>query len=63
MGTNDIGRNLELVDPFIHRALQGEKHRQQTQIELIASENTVSRAVLQALEPRSFASSGIRNYQ
>jgi len=49
MGTNDIGRNLELVDPFIHQALQGEKHRQQTQIELIASENTVSKAVLQAL--------------
>ncbi len=49
MGTNAIYRNLELVDPFIHQALQGEKHRQQTQIELIASENTVSKAVLQAL--------------
>jgi glycine hydroxymethyltransferase len=49
MGTNAIYRNLELVDPFIHQALQGEKHRQQTQIELIASENTVSHAVLEAL--------------
>jgi len=49
MGTNDMDTDLERVDSFIHRALQGEKHRQQTQIELIASENTVSRAVLQAL--------------
>lgn len=49
MGTNAIYRNLELVDPFIHEALKGEKYRQQNQIELIASENTVSNAVLEAL--------------
>ena len=49
MDTNAIDKNLEQNDPFIHQALQGEKHRQQTQIELIASENTVSRAVLHAL--------------
>lgn len=40
---------LERQDPLIDQALKGEKHRQQTQIELIASENTVSRAVLEAL--------------
>jgi len=49
MDTNAIDKNLEQNDPFIHQALQGEKHRRQTQIELIASENTVSRAVLHAL--------------
>jgi glycine hydroxymethyltransferase len=49
MGKNAIRRNLELIDPFIHEALKGEKHRQQNQIELIASENTVSNAVLEAL--------------
>lgn len=49
MGTNAIYRNLELIDPFIHEALKGEKHRQQNQIEMIASENTVSNAVLEAL--------------
>jgi glycine hydroxymethyltransferase len=45
----DRYRNLERIDPVIHQALQGEKHRQQNQIELIASENTVSKAVLEAL--------------
>ena len=40
---------LDRQDPLIDRALKGEKQRQQTQIELIASENTVSRAVLDAL--------------
>jgi len=37
------------VDPLIAKALTGEKSRQQDQIELIASENIVSRAVLDAL--------------
>ncbi|SLN20201.1 Serine hydroxymethyltransferase 1 [Falsiruegeria litorea R37] len=37
------------VDPLISAALSGEKRRQQDQIELIASENIVSRAVLDAL--------------
>lgn len=37
------------TDPLIGEALQNEKVRQQDQIELIASENIVSRAVLDAL--------------
>ena len=37
------------VDPIVDRALNGERIRQQDQIELIASENIVSRAVLDAL--------------
>ncbi|MFT5503302.1 MAG: glycine hydroxymethyltransferase [Gammaproteobacteria bacterium] len=37
------------TDPFIANALNGEQNRQQNQIELIASENIVSRAVLDAL--------------
>lgn len=49
MGINAIYRNLDLIDPFIHEALKGEKYRQQNQIEMIASENTVSNAVLEAL--------------
>ena len=36
------------ADPDLYRAMQEELHRQQTQIELIASENIVSRAVLEA---------------
>lgn len=39
---------LSSADPELHRAMQEELHRQQTQIELIASENIVSRAVLEA---------------
>jgi glycine hydroxymethyltransferase len=35
-------------DPALAKALQDELHRQQSQIELIASENIVSRAVLEA---------------
>ena len=35
-------------DPELARALSDELHRQQDQIELIASENVVSRAVLEA---------------
>ena len=40
---------LDKQDECIAKALRKEKLRQQTQIELIASENTVSRAVLDAL--------------
>jgi len=40
---------LSETDPLIAEALSGEKKRQQNQIELIASENIVSRAVLDAL--------------
>ena len=44
-------RDLKLAarDPLIATALADEKARQQSQIELIASENIVSRAVLEAL--------------
>lgn len=40
---------LSITDPVIAKALSDEKQRQQDQIELIASENIVSRAVLDAL--------------
>jgi glycine hydroxymethyltransferase len=39
---------LEDADPEIFGAIENEFHRQQTEIELIASENIVSRAVLEA---------------
>ena len=40
---------LATTDPEVAEALQGEMHRQQEQIELIASENLVSRASLEAI--------------
>jgi len=39
---------LSKVDPLVNEAIYGELGRQQNQIELIASENIVSRAVLEA---------------
>jgi glycine hydroxymethyltransferase len=39
---------LATADPEVAAAIEGERERQQTQIELIASENIVSRAVLEA---------------
>ncbi|HEX8233117.1 MAG TPA: serine hydroxymethyltransferase [Caulobacteraceae bacterium] len=39
---------LEQADPEVFAGIRGELERQQTQIELIASENIVSRAVLEA---------------
>jgi glycine hydroxymethyltransferase len=39
---------LATADPELAAAIDGERHRQQSQIELIASENIVSRAVLEA---------------
>ncbi len=42
-------RPLVESDPLVAEALDGEKRRQQSQIELIASENLASRAVLDAL--------------
>jgi glycine hydroxymethyltransferase len=39
---------LQLFDPEIARAVEQEKNRQQTKIELIASENYISHAVLEA---------------
>ena len=43
-----FGDRLSTADPELLEALTGELHRQQGQIELIASENIVSRAVLEA---------------
>ncbi|MBS4030328.1 MAG: serine hydroxymethyltransferase [Clostridiales bacterium] len=40
--------SLNLFDPIIARAIEREHHRQQSHIELIASENLVSKAVLEA---------------
>ena len=39
---------LAEIDPAVEDAVRSELHREQTQIELIASENIVSRAVLEA---------------
>lgn len=47
--TGHFDTPVAIADPMIAEALQDEKHRQQDQIELIASENIVSRAVLDAL--------------
>lgn len=43
-----FGAGLREADPELAEAIRGELHRQQSQIELIASENIVSRAVLEA---------------
>ena len=47
--TDFFGSGLDQVDPLVRTALDAELKRQQTHIELIASENIVSRAVLDAL--------------
>jgi len=47
--TDFFAAGLGQVDPLIREALDAELKRQQTHIELIASENIVSRAVLDAL--------------
>ena len=44
-----FAQGLEAVDPEVAAALAAEKRRQQNQIELIASENLVSAATLEAL--------------
>ncbi len=41
--------NLKISDPEIFAAIQGEVHRQNSKLELIASENFVSPAVLEAM--------------
>jgi glycine hydroxymethyltransferase len=43
-----FGRGVAEADPELFRSIKGELARQQNQIELIASENIVSRAVLEA---------------
>ena len=47
-GGGFFGADLAAADASVSEALQKELHRQQTQVELIASENIVSRAVLEA---------------
>ncbi len=47
-GTGKPGINLKAVDPEVAKALQGEWKRQIEKLELIASENIASRAVLEA---------------
>src|SRR5438445_8394880 len=47
-GAGLFSNSLAAADPEIAAAIEGELRRQQTQIELIASENIVSRAVLEA---------------
>lgn len=46
--TDFFNANLEQTDPEIAKAINDELHRQQDQIEMIASENIVSSAVLEA---------------
>ena len=46
--TGFFQRRLAAADPELAAAIDGERERQQSQIELIASENIVSRAVLEA---------------
>lgn len=48
MNTPYFTEHLAKADPDIFQAIEGEYHRQQDEIELIASENIVSRAVLEA---------------
>src|SRR3982751_6789910 len=48
MTNSFFDRSLATADPELFAAVEGELHRQQTQIELIASENIVSKAVLRA---------------
>ncbi len=47
-GAGFFSTSLAAADPEVAAAIDGELHRQQSQIELIASENIVSRAVLEA---------------
>src|SRR3546814_19208541 len=44
-----FSRRLADADADIARAMEDELHRQQSQVELIASENIVSRAVIEAM--------------
>ncbi|MCW2961840.1 MAG: serine hydroxymethyltransferase, partial [Thermoleophilia bacterium] len=49
LATNDLlARTLRDSDPALADLVRGELHRQRDQIELIASENFVSHAVLEA---------------
>src|SRR3974390_2099316 len=41
-------RDLKAADPVIHKAIQGEEVRERDGLEMIASENYVSKAVMEA---------------
>ncbi|GIS36892.1 MAG: hypothetical protein Ct9H90mP8_3120 [Pseudomonadota bacterium] len=47
-------QSLESIDPQVFQSLSAEEQRQQEGIELIASENLVSRATLEALGTANF---------
>ena len=51
MTTRDLffSENLETRDPELFQSIKNEVFRQQNQVELIASENIVSKAVIEAL--------------
>ena len=42
-------QTLKAVDPDVYAAIKGEEHRENTGLELIPSENYVSKAVLEAV--------------
>ena len=46
--TRFFGSNLENSDKELYKSIQNELNRQQNHIELIASENIVSKAVIEA---------------
>ncbi|MBL8113642.1 MAG: serine hydroxymethyltransferase [Acidobacteria bacterium] len=46
--TSLLSRRLSAADPEVYEAVEGELHRQRTHLELIASENFASKAVLEA---------------
>jgi len=48
MNRNNFNDPLNLIDPDIHRIIEREKERQEYEINLIASENATSMAVLEA---------------
>ena len=49
VSSNKVAPRLKKVDPEIHRLIQKERHRQRKGLELIASENFTSTAVMEAL--------------
>ena len=48
-GINFIDRGLSEADPEVHEIIDKEKQRQTKSLELIASENFTSRAVMEAV--------------
>jgi hypothetical protein len=52
-GESKMFNHIKAEDPEVYQAIMQEVHRQRTKIELIASENFVTEAVLEAAEARS----------